>query len=163
MNSLDNVSICSALPIRQRTAQLRESEIVSVEPRHVVDTSAGLRVRVFDSKGKRYRETPTVDRVLKGGLINGSAVLGVFCLRATTQSGHEILSPVNAADVEREARGIKTPEPMDPSENRKPGGTGGDNSPDVAPDGSLITDEPAKDEPKSTDGFFSHVFSIFKR
>jgi len=32
---------------------LRASEIVSVEAAHVVDTSAGPRVRVHDSKGKK--------------------------------------------------------------------------------------------------------------
>lgn len=43
---------------------LRVSEIVSVEAKHVVDTSAGARVRVWDSKGKQYRETPTTKDVL---------------------------------------------------------------------------------------------------
>jgi len=42
---------------------LRASEIVSVEAQHVVDTSAGPRVRVYDSKGKAYRETPTTESV----------------------------------------------------------------------------------------------------
>ena len=42
---------------------LRASEIVRVEAQHVVDTSAGPRVRVFDSKGKAYRETPTTESV----------------------------------------------------------------------------------------------------
>jgi len=42
---------------------LRASEIVAVEAQHVVDTSAGPRVRVHDSKGKRYRETPTTESV----------------------------------------------------------------------------------------------------
>ena len=38
---------------------LRVSEIVDVKANHVVDTSAGPRVRVYDSKGKEYRESPT--------------------------------------------------------------------------------------------------------
>jgi len=42
---------------------LRASEIVAVEAGHVVDTSAGPRVRVYNSKGKRYRETPTTEKV----------------------------------------------------------------------------------------------------
>jgi len=42
---------------------LRASEIVAVEAQHVVETSAGPRVRVFDSKGKEYRETPTTESV----------------------------------------------------------------------------------------------------
>ena len=42
---------------------LRASEIVSVKAKHVVDTSAGPRVRVHDSKGKEYRETPTTEQV----------------------------------------------------------------------------------------------------
>jgi len=42
---------------------LRVSEIVSVTAGDVVDTSAGPRVRIEDSKGKRYRETPTTERV----------------------------------------------------------------------------------------------------
>jgi len=42
---------------------LRCKEIVNVEARHVVDTSAGPRVRVYDSKGKAYRETPTTESV----------------------------------------------------------------------------------------------------
>jgi integrase len=42
---------------------LRASEIVAVEAQHVVETSAGPRVRVFDSKGKQYRETPTTESV----------------------------------------------------------------------------------------------------
>jgi len=48
--------IAFALGVR---SGLRCSEIVSVEAQHVVDTSAGPRVRVHDSKGKEYRETPT--------------------------------------------------------------------------------------------------------
>jgi integrase len=43
---------------------LRVSEIVSVEAKDVVDTSAGARVRVWDSKGQQYRETPTTKDVL---------------------------------------------------------------------------------------------------
>jgi len=42
---------------------LRASEIVSVRAKHVVDTNAGPRVRVHDSKGKEYRETPTTERI----------------------------------------------------------------------------------------------------
>src|SRR6056297_1823228 len=42
---------------------LRASEIVSVRAKDVVDTSAGPRVRVHNSKGKRYRETPTTESV----------------------------------------------------------------------------------------------------
>jgi integrase len=42
---------------------LRASEIVAVEAGDVVDTSAGPRVRVRDSKGKPYRETPTTERI----------------------------------------------------------------------------------------------------
>ena len=38
---------------------LRVSEIVDVEAKDVVETSAGPRVRVWDSKGSEYRETPT--------------------------------------------------------------------------------------------------------
>ncbi|UXF50925.1 MAG: integrase [Haloquadratum phage sp.] len=42
---------------------LRASEIVSVKAKHVVETSAGPRVRVHNSKGKEYRETPTTESV----------------------------------------------------------------------------------------------------
>jgi len=42
---------------------LRASEIVAVEAQHVVETSAGPRVRVYNSKGKQYRETPTTESV----------------------------------------------------------------------------------------------------
>jgi integrase len=42
---------------------LRVSEIVDVEAKDVVDTSAGPRIRIWDSKGTDYRETPTTDRV----------------------------------------------------------------------------------------------------
>jgi integrase len=42
---------------------LRVSEIVDVQAKNVVDTSAGPRVRVRDSKGKPYRETPTTESV----------------------------------------------------------------------------------------------------
>lgn len=37
---------------------LRRSEIVQVTPQDIVDTPAGLRVRVWDGKGDKYRETP---------------------------------------------------------------------------------------------------------
>jgi len=43
---------------------LRVSEIVDVEAKDVVDTSAGARVRVWNSKGQEYRETPTTKDVL---------------------------------------------------------------------------------------------------
>ena len=43
---------------------LRVSEIVDVQAKDVVDTSAGPRVRIHKSKGKRYRETPTTTDVL---------------------------------------------------------------------------------------------------
>jgi Phage integrase family. len=43
---------------------LRVSEIVSVQAKDVVDTSAGARVRVWESKGQQYRETPTTKDVL---------------------------------------------------------------------------------------------------
>ena len=42
---------------------LRASEIVDVQAKNVVDTSAGPRVRIRDSKGKPYRETPTTESV----------------------------------------------------------------------------------------------------
>lgn len=42
---------------------LRCKEIVQVEAKDVVDTSAGPRVRVWDSKGKEYRESPTTESV----------------------------------------------------------------------------------------------------
>jgi integrase len=42
---------------------LRASEIVAVEASDVVDTSAGPRVRIKNSKGKRYRETPTTEQI----------------------------------------------------------------------------------------------------
>jgi len=42
---------------------LRCKEIVTVRAKDVVDTSAGPRVRVWNSKGKEYRETPTTERV----------------------------------------------------------------------------------------------------
>lgn len=42
---------------------LRCKEIVSVQAKDVVDTSAGPRVRVYNSKGKEYRETPTTESV----------------------------------------------------------------------------------------------------
>jgi len=43
---------------------LRVREIVGVEAKDVVSTSAGPRVRVWDSKGKEYRETPTTKDIL---------------------------------------------------------------------------------------------------
>ena len=43
---------------------LRVSEIVDVEAKDVVDTSAGARVRVWESKGSEYREAPTTKDVL---------------------------------------------------------------------------------------------------
>lgn len=43
---------------------LRVSEIVDVTAQNVVSTSAGPRVRVWESKGSKYRETPTTERVL---------------------------------------------------------------------------------------------------
>jgi len=43
---------------------LRASEIVDVSAKDVVPTSAGPRVRVWHSKGKRYRETPTTTDIL---------------------------------------------------------------------------------------------------
>lgn len=43
---------------------LRVREIVAVEAKDVVSTSAGPRVRVWESKGKEYRETPTTEKVL---------------------------------------------------------------------------------------------------
>lgn len=42
---------------------LRVKEIVGVQSEHVVTTSAGPRVRVYDSKGKKYRETPTTQSI----------------------------------------------------------------------------------------------------
>ncbi len=43
---------------------LRVSEIVDVEAKDVVSTSAGPRVRVWHSKGNRYRETPATTDLL---------------------------------------------------------------------------------------------------
>jgi len=43
---------------------LRVAEIVDVQAKDVVSTSAGPRVRVWDSKGKQYRETPTTEKLL---------------------------------------------------------------------------------------------------
>ena len=43
---------------------LRVQEIVSLEAKDVVSTSAGPRVRVRESKGRRYRETPTTKDIL---------------------------------------------------------------------------------------------------
>jgi len=37
---------------------LRSREVTQVTPEHVVDTEAGPMVRVYNSKGKQYRETP---------------------------------------------------------------------------------------------------------
>jgi integrase len=43
---------------------LRVQEIVDVQAKDVVETSAGPRVRVWGSKGKEYRETPTTEKLL---------------------------------------------------------------------------------------------------
>jgi integrase len=43
---------------------LRVQEIVDVQAKDVVETSAGPRVRVWDSKDKEYRETPTTEKLL---------------------------------------------------------------------------------------------------
>lgn len=43
---------------------LRVAEIVDVQAKDVVSTSAGPRVRVWESKGKEYRETPTTEKML---------------------------------------------------------------------------------------------------
>ncbi len=43
---------------------LRVQEIVDIEAKDVVSTSAGPRVRVWESKGKAYRETPTTKDIL---------------------------------------------------------------------------------------------------
>lgn len=53
--------IAFALGVR---SGLRVREIVSVEAKDVVSTSAGPRVRVWHSKGKEYRETPTTKDIL---------------------------------------------------------------------------------------------------
>ena len=53
--------IAFALGVR---SGLRVQEIVDVEAKDVVSTSAGPRVRVWDSKGKAYRETPTTKDIL---------------------------------------------------------------------------------------------------
>jgi len=53
--------IAFALGVR---SGLRVREIVSVEAKDVVATSAGPRVRVWHSKGKEYRETPTTKDIL---------------------------------------------------------------------------------------------------
>jgi integrase len=37
---------------------LRSGEVTRVAPEHVVETDAGPMIRVFDSKGREYRETP---------------------------------------------------------------------------------------------------------
>lgn len=50
---------------------LRASEIVKVKPKHVIDTSAGPRVRVYDSKGSEYRETPTTADVRSAARMYG--------------------------------------------------------------------------------------------
>lgn len=42
---------------------LRCEEITEVEAQDVVDTSAGPRIRIRDSKGKAYRETPTTESI----------------------------------------------------------------------------------------------------
>lgn len=43
---------------------LRVAEIVDVKAKDVVSTSAGPRIRVWESKGKKYRETPTTKDLL---------------------------------------------------------------------------------------------------
>jgi integrase len=43
---------------------LRVQEIVDVQAKDVVETSAGPRVRVWNSKGSQYRETPTTEKLL---------------------------------------------------------------------------------------------------
>lgn len=43
---------------------LRVAEIVDVRAKDVVSTSAGPRVRVWESKGKEYRESPTTEKML---------------------------------------------------------------------------------------------------
>ncbi len=53
--------IAFALGVR---SGLRVQEIVDVEAKDVVSTSAGPRVRVWHSKGKAYRETPTTKDIL---------------------------------------------------------------------------------------------------
>jgi len=53
--------IAFALGVR---SGLRVQEIVDVEAKDVVSTSAGPRVRVWHSKGKEYRETPTTKDIL---------------------------------------------------------------------------------------------------
>jgi integrase len=53
--------IAFALGVR---SGLRVQEIVGVKARDVVSTSAGPRVRVWNSKGKEYRETPTTKDIL---------------------------------------------------------------------------------------------------
>ena len=53
--------IAFALGVR---SGLRVREIVSVEAKDVVSTSAGPRVRVWNSKGKEYREAPTTRDIL---------------------------------------------------------------------------------------------------
>jgi len=53
--------IAFALGVR---SGLRVQEIVDVEAKDVVSTSAGPRVRVWHSKGKQYRETPTTKDIL---------------------------------------------------------------------------------------------------
>ena len=57
------ISVCSdteerlAILLGSRCG-LRRSEIVDIRPRDVIDTTAGPRVRVWESKGSEYRETP---------------------------------------------------------------------------------------------------------
>jgi integrase len=43
---------------------LRVAEIVDVRAKDIVSTSAGPRVRVWESKGKEYREAPTTEKML---------------------------------------------------------------------------------------------------
>ena len=55
------------------------------------------------------------------------------CLRCD----HTVFEPASASEVESMATGIEAPEPLDLETPPRTVGTGGDNSPDVAPDGSL--------------------------
>lgn len=52
--------IAFALGVR---SGLRVREIVDVQAKDVVSTSAGPRVRVWESKGSEYRETPTTEKL----------------------------------------------------------------------------------------------------
>ena len=53
--------IAFALGVR---SGLRVQEIVHVQAKDVVETTAGPRVRVWESKGSKYRETPTTEKLL---------------------------------------------------------------------------------------------------